>query len=80
LMMPVHLTRQRHPAIDYLHLDRVGHYAVPFEVSHGGQSDVVTRLRLACAALAKGDLAAVKDQTDRLERDAPLARRCGDHP
>jgi len=44
-----------------------------------GQSDVITRLRLACAAMTskQTDPAGLGEQLDRIDREAPVAKLAG---
>ncbi len=58
-------------------LNRWPAWQVSVDDIDGGQSDVVTRLRLACAAAAAGDLIGLAEQTNRMEQDAPLAKLAG---
>lgn len=46
-------------------------------VIEAGQSDVATRLRLACAAATSGDFAALAEQVDRIDRESPVTKVAG---
>lgn len=58
-------------------LNRWPAWQVSAELVAAGQGNVVTRLRLACAAAANGDLISLREQVDRIDRESPLAKLAG---
>jgi hypothetical protein len=58
-------------------LNRWPMWQVSADLIERQKRDVITRLKLALAALAEGDSATLQQQLDRLADEAPLARLAG---